>query len=95
MYQEIKNLANKLVEKGIDFSFEKYEDGYEIKLTRRVSYAKTEVIASITEWDGSYGSEADQLEIWGDLLTAGEKDNDSVLGNLSADDVLVRIQKLL
>lgn len=45
---------------------------------------------SVIEHSFSYGNEKDLLEIQG-LLTADEEECDSVLGNLTADDVFLRI----
>ena len=49
-------------------------------------------IISVVEGIGSYGREADKLEIMG-LLTPEEAERDSVAGWLTADDVFRRIQK--
>ena len=47
-------------------------------------------VCSVIEHSFSYGSQEDLLEIQG-LLTADEEECDSVLGNLTADDVFQRI----
>lgn len=49
-------------------------------------------IISVIQGDGSYGREADPLEICG-LLTKEEKEDEPVLGHLSAEEVLERIKK--
>jgi hypothetical protein len=48
-------------------------------------------VCSVIEGFGTYGNEADLLEIMG-LLTSEERRDDIVLGGLSADDVFKRIK---
>ena len=49
-------------------------------------------VISVVEGIGSYGREADKLEIMG-LLTPEEAERDSVAGWLTADDVFRRIKE--
>ena len=49
------------------------------------------------QWDaichpGSYGFEDGQLEIYGDILTPEDEEYDSVVGHLTADEVIKRIE---
>ena len=90
-YNEIFKLKSMLEENHIPFEWIEHNDfrnGYQICYP-----AKSEKrICSVIEHSFSYGNEKDLLEIQG-LLTAEEEEEeyDSVLGNLTADNVFQRI----
>ncbi len=90
MYTSIKKLANKLVEAGVPFSFKAFEDGYQISFRKNGYF-----IGDATEWKESYGSDKDEIELFGDFLTAEELLNDSVIGNLKVEECFDRIVKTL
>ena len=86
-YQEILRLEAMLKENNIPYEKREILNGWQIcypSLIKRV--------CSVIEHDGSYGREEDRLEIMG-LLTAEEEKYDSVVGHLTAEDVLSRIKK--
>lgn len=88
-YNEIFKLKSLLEENHIPFEWIEHNDfrnGYQICYP-----AKSENrVCSVIEHSFSCGNEKDLLEIQG-LLTADEEECDSVLGNLTADDVFQRI----
>lgn len=81
-YNQILVLKKKLECEGIPFDFEEMFGGYHILYPN-----KEDVVCSVIEHDGSYGNDADLLEIMG--LTADE----DVEGYLTAEDVFNRIAK--
>ena len=86
-YKEIIKLHNMLDNSKIPHEFIKFMDGYQVNY-----YDKDGVrIADAIEHFGSYGHEQDLLEIMG-LLTPEEKEYDSVVGWLTAEDVFDRIK---
>ena len=86
-YQEILRLEVMLQENNIPHEKREFLGGW------RICYPNNaEVVCSVIEHDGSYGREEDRLEIMG-LLTADEEKYDSVVGHLTAEDVLSRIKK--
>ena len=57
-----------------------------------IAYPNREnLVCSVIEHDGSYGREADKIEIMG-LLTDEESKYDEVVGWLTAEDVFERIK---
>ena len=88
-YNEIFKLKSLLEENHIPFEWIEHNDlrnGYQICYPEKDGKCECSVI----EHSFSYGNEKDLLEIQG-LLTADEEKWDSVLGNLTADDVFQRI----
>ena len=88
-YNEIFKLKSMLEENQIPFEWIEHNDfknGYQICYPEKGEKCECSVI----EHSFSYGNEKDLLEIQG-LLTAEEEKDDSVLGNLTADDVFQRI----
>ena len=88
-YNEIFKLKSMLEENHIPFEWIEHNDlrnGYQICYPEKDG----KCVCSVIEHSFSYGNEKDLLEIQG-LLTADEEECDSVLGNLTADDVFQRI----
>lgn len=88
-YNEIFKLKSMLEENHIPFEWLEHNDlrnGYQICYPEKDG----KCVCSVIEHSFSYGSQEDLLEIQG-LLTADEEECDSVLGNLTADDVFQRI----
>lgn len=88
-YNEIFKLKSMLEENHIPFEWIEHNDlrnGYQICYPEKDGKR----VCSVIEHSFSYGNEKDLLEIQG-LLTADEEECDSVLGNLTADDVFQRI----
>lgn len=91
-YNEIFKLKSMLEENHIPFEWLEHKDlrnGYQICYPEK----NEKCVCSVIEHSFSYGNEKDLLEIQG-LLTAEEEYDsvyDSVLGNLTADDVFQRI----
>lgn len=88
-YNEIFKLKSMLEENHIPFEWIEHNDlrnGYQICYPEK----DEKRVCSVIEHSFSYGNEKDLLEIQG-LLTADEEKCDSVLGNLTADDVFQRI----
>lgn len=88
-YNEIFKLKSMLEENHIPFEWIEHKDfrnGYQICYPEKDG----KCVCSVIEHSFSYGSQEDLLEIQG-LLTADEEKCDSVLGNLTADDVFQRI----
>lgn len=88
-YNEIFKLKSMLEENHIPFEWIEHNDlrnGYQICYPEK----DEKRVCSVIEHSFSYGSQEDLLEIQG-LLTADEEKWDSVLGNLTADDVFQRI----
>ena len=88
-YNEIFKLKSMLEENQIPFEWIVHNDlrnGYQICYPEKDGKR----VCSVIEHSFSYGNEKDLLEIQG-LLTADEEKWDSVLGNLTADDVFQRI----
>ena len=88
-YNEIFKLKSMLEETHIPFEWIVHKDfrnGYQICYPEK----DEKRVCSVIEHSFSYGSQEDLLEIQG-LLTADEEKCDSVLGNLTADDVFQRI----
>lgn len=88
-YTEIIKLKEMLQREAIPFDFYELFDGYTIKYPNS-EYCKCSVI----EHEGSYGRDNDLLEIQG-LMTDEEKEreDDDVLGYLTAQNVFERIKK--
>ena len=87
-YKEIFRLDEMLTAKEIPHVFHKMMDGWQIIYPED---GEKRVMDAIEHY-GSYGNDQDLLEIMG-LLTPEEKECDSVLGCLTADDVFSRIEK--
>lgn len=85
-FQEILKLHEMLQTKNIPHSFEPELDGWHIIYSNGEDFT-----CSVIENFGSYGMEYDRLEIMG-LLTPDEKETDSILGWLTAEDVFARIE---
>lgn len=87
-YTEIKKLHDMLTESKVPHVFQEFLDGWQ------VIYPEDGVnrVMDAVELFGSDGSSDDLLEIMG-LLTPGEAEVDSVVGNLSAIDVFDRIYR--
>lgn len=96
-YKEIFKLKQMLEKEKIPFDFtcESYPESnfihYHLEYPSEFDMDGTRVI-SVVEGIGSYGREADKLEIIG-LLTLEEAERDSVAGWLTADDVFRRIKE--
>ena len=88
-YKEILKLKEMLEEAKIPFYFrDNHFDGYQLCYPDRGE----ERVCSIVEFEGSYGSHSDLLEIMG-LLTESEKVDDEVVGYLTAEEVYNRIER--
>lgn len=88
-YREILRLYDMLSADGIPCVLQKRLDGWHLEYPCRFT-VDGERVCSVIENFGSYGHEADRLEIMG-LLTADEGDEDDVCGWLTAEDVYLRI----
>lgn len=92
---EIFKLKHLLSESNIPFEF--YNRCYTLKPDRFIENwqivvpSMVNTVISIIEGVGTYGYREDKLEIQG-LLTDYEKEFDSVVGSLSADEVFSRIK---
>lgn len=90
-YTEIFKLKRMLDKIDLNYEFvdrsTDYFEQYQIMI-----HDNGERIISVIEGDYSYGGDLNKLEIMG-LLTDEEKELDSVVGWLSADDVYERIMK--
>lgn len=86
-YKEILKLDTMLTESDIPHERIRLFDGWQVCYP-----SKDHCIMDAIEHLGSYGHESDKLEIMG-LLTPKEKENDSVLGYLTAEEVFERIRK--
>ena len=87
-YQEILRLDAMLTERHIPHIFQKFMDGWQVIYPQD---GKKRVMDAIEHY-GSDGHEKDKLEIMG-LLTSDAKTNDSVLGYLSAEELVSRIHQ--
>ena len=88
-YKEILKLKGMLEEAKIPFYFrDNHFDGYQICYPNKGE----ERVCSVVEFEGSYGSHSDLLEIMG-LLTKTESIDDEVVGYLTAENVFERIKK--
>lgn len=86
-YKEIFKLRDMLDKAGIPYLCENgFMNGVAIAYPNRDNR-----VCSAIEHDGSYGREADKIEIMG-LLTDEEGEYDSVVGWLTAEDVFNRIK---
>ena len=88
-YNEIFKLKSMLEENHIPFEWVEHKDfrnGYQICYPGKGE----KYVCSVIEHSFSYGSQKDLLEIQG-LLTEKEEECDSVVGNLTADNVFQRI----
>ena len=96
-YQEIIRLKEMLEAAKIPFDFRRlktiYDYFYGIGERYQICYPKIgeNIICSVVEGAGTYGADDDLLEIMG-LLTPEEKEQASVLGYLTAVEVLERIK---
>lgn len=88
-YDEIFKLKKMLEKSFVPFEWKEFDNpskqGFQILYPNDKNR-----VCSVIEHSFSYGNEKDLLEIQG-LLTADEEECDSVLGNLTADDVFQRI----
>lgn len=85
-YHEILVLEARLYDAGIPHTFNPHGGGW------RIAYPNDEkVVCSAIEHNGSYGREADKIEIMG-LLTEEEEKRDGVVGWLTAQEVFDRIK---
>lgn len=89
-YREILKLKDMLEMAGIPFHFSKSNGGFHICYPKEGFFR----VCSVIEHDYSYGHENDLLEIMG-LMTRKEmiKNQDDVLGYLTANNVYQRIKK--
>ncbi|UTC82711.1 hypothetical protein [Treponema denticola] len=90
MYKEIFKLKKMLEDEKIPFEWEApHFDGYHLLYPEKENF-----VCSVIEFDGSYGGHHDLLEIMG-LMTDAEivKEQDDVLGWLTAENVFNRIKK--
>jgi hypothetical protein len=87
-YKEIFKLKEKLESACIPFELDKNFDGWRICYPAKYPNC----VADAIECFGSYGAELDMLEIMG-LLTDEEREDDSVKGYMTADDVYERMLK--
>lgn len=86
-YKEIFKLRDMLDKAGIPYLCENgFMNGLAIAYPNRENR-----VCSAIEHDGSYGREADKIEIMG-LLTDEESKYDSVVGWLTAEEVFERIK---
>jgi len=85
-YKEIFRLARMLVKAKIVFTIHALLGGFQIDEVEGCPDF------DVVEHDGSYGRDADLLEIMG-LLTEKELKSDSVKGYLTAENVFARIKK--
>lgn len=72
--------------------FKNYYDNKFIESWQIAIPSIVNTVISIVEGVGTFGYKEDKLEIQG-LLTDYEKEFDCVVGNLSADEVFIRIQE--
>lgn len=86
-YKEILRLERMLSNAGIPHTCGRVFDGWKVCYP---SDKDKEIVMDAIEHYGSFGHGNDTLEIMG-LLTPEEEEVDSVLGNLSADEVFARI----
>lgn len=89
-YNEIFKLKSLLEENHIPFEWIEHNDfrnGYQICYPEKGE----KCVCSVVAHTFSYGSQKDLLEIQGLLTAEEEEEGDSVLGNLTADDVFQRI----
>lgn len=86
-YTEILKLHKLLIDANIPHTFDRFLDGWQIVYPNNENR-----VADAIQHYGSYGSEKNLLEIMG-LLTPTEKENDSVLGCLTAEDVFNRMRE--
>ena len=87
-YKEIYKLRDMMDKAGIPYIFENgFLNGGALAYPDRKN-----MICSAIEHDGSYGREADTIEIMG-LLTDEERQYDEVVGWLSAEEVFSRITR--
>ncbi len=87
-YQEILRLDAMLTQKGIPHTLHKFIDGWQVIYPEN---GEARVMDAIEHF-GSYGNKDDLLEIMG-LLTPEEREHDSILGWLTAEDVYSRIER--
>ena len=96
-YKEIFKLKQMLEKEKIPFDFTcaSYPESnfihYHLEYPSKFDMDGSRIV-SVVEGIGSYGREADKLEIMG-LLTPEEAERDSVAGWLTADDVFRRIKE--
>ncbi len=103
-YDEIKKLDDLLNQANIPHDFHPFMGGFQVTYYGKKGKPEAEpgtilgpgfgAICSAVEHSFSYGHENDTIEISG-LMTKEEYEStgDSVLGNLSAEDVFTRIKK--
>ena len=96
-YKEIFKLKQMLEKEKIPFDFTcaSYPESnfihYHLEYPNKFDMDGSRIV-SVVEGVGSYGREADKLEIMG-LLTPEEAEHDRVAGWLTADDVFKRIKE--
>lgn len=99
-YKEIFRLKEMLNKANIPFEYKNrgWELPYYYRLTiefHQIGYPNlnlNERVCSVVEGDGTFGADADRLEIMG-LLTDEEYEDSCVLGGLTAEEVFERISK--
>ena len=87
-YYEIIRLHDMLTAVNVPHTFERLFDGWHLEYP--CSIWEGERVCSAIEHRGSFGHEDDKLEIMG-LLTDEEREDYTVVGWLTADDVYLRI----
>lgn len=92
-YTEILKLKKMLEDAGIPFRTKEYQNGYHLH-SDGFTVDSFNTGWSVIEHDGSYGREQKLLEISGGLMTPEEieREDDTVLGWLTAEDVFRRIE---
>lgn len=94
-YKEIIKLKRKLIRSKIPFKFVAWHKSLNFPFGKKyqILYPSAEqIVCSVIEGIGTYGSEMDLLEI-NSLLTEEESKYNTVKGYLSADNVYQRIKK--
>lgn len=89
-YNEILKLNTMLDNAKIPHMMRRLDDGWQVIYT---PYHPNFWVADAIETRYSYGAEDDLLELAGRLLTGEELKRDSVVGELTANDVFQRISK--
>lgn len=87
-YKEILLLDRMLTEAKIPHTLTRFMDGWQVCYPE---YSPEARVCDAIEHCGSYGNAIDKLELMG-LLTDSEKECDSVVGGLTAEDIFDRIK---
>ena len=85
-YTEILKLDKILTDAKIPHTLDRFLDGWQV-----IYPSEEKRVADAIQHYGSYGNEANLLEIMG--LVKPEETSDSVLGHLTADDVFARMSE--